>query len=190
MIPAWNMSGIIPPIRPGASGHSSERSPYVVDISEVRAQFTSTPERNKIIKGLLNYRRALYAIGIVSGFQWLDGSFMEDIESLESRPPKDLDVVTFLYLPIGDTQTSLNNKAGALFNNQFTKTTYFIDSYIKVLGEKTEPRHVREISYWYSMWSHRRDGLWKGFVQVDLNPVNDEEEILIIETFNPGVMAL
>jgi hypothetical protein len=29
------------------------------------------------------------------GFQWLDGSFAEQIELLEGRPPKDIDVVSF-----------------------------------------------------------------------------------------------
>jgi len=24
------------------------------------------------------------------------------------------------------------------------------------------------------MWSHRRNGLWKGFVQVDISPTEDE----------------
>jgi hypothetical protein len=36
-----------------------------------------------------------------------------------------------------------------------------------------EASSVRWISYWYSMWSHRRDGLWKGFVQVDLDSAQD-----------------
>jgi hypothetical protein len=186
MIPHWNAAGVIPPIMPGAPGHSPERSPYIVDISEVRAQFATTTERIKIIKGLLNYRKALYNVGIVSGFQWLDGSFMEDIETIELRPPKDLDVVTFFNLPSGHTQKSLSSIAGELFDNQYTKATFSIDSYFKVLGEKIEPRHVREISYWYSMWSHRRDRIWKGFVQVGLNPVIDKDEMLILETFNPG----
>lgn len=32
---------------------------------------------------------------------------------------------------------------------------------------------IQRVSYWYSMWSHRRDGVWKGFVQVDLDPMQD-----------------
>lgn len=34
-------------------------------------------------------------LNIVKGFQWLDSSFLENIEAAESRPPRDLDVLTF-----------------------------------------------------------------------------------------------
>lgn len=34
-------------------------------------------------------------------------------------------------------------------------------------------RDVKVIAYWYSLWSHRRDDSWKGFVQVDLDPEQD-----------------
>jgi hypothetical protein len=50
-----------------------------------------------------------------------------------------------------------------------------VDAYPFVLGEPTENRHVKQISYWYSMWSHRRDGTWKGFLQIDLAPNADAE---------------
>ena len=31
------------------------------------------------------------------------------------------------------------------------------------------------IAYWYSMWSHRRDGSWKGFLQLDLHQARDAD---------------
>jgi hypothetical protein len=64
-------------------------------------RFSSSPERIAILHSLLQFREELYKSGITSGFQWLDGSFMENIETLESRPPNDMDVVTFYHLPIG-----------------------------------------------------------------------------------------
>ena len=39
------------------------------------------------------------------------------------------------------------------------KKIYQIDGYIFPLGEPMERRHIRLISYWYSVWSHRRNGL-------------------------------
>ncbi|MDA1231040.1 MAG: hypothetical protein O2856_09720 [Planctomycetota bacterium] len=33
----------------------------------------------------------------MTGFQWLDGSFLEDIELGDGRPPRDLDVVTVYW---------------------------------------------------------------------------------------------
>lgn len=173
MIPSWTMAGVLPPIRPGQEGHSPERSPYCVPLEEVIDQFASSPNRISILDGLLKYRAALHQLGLVSGFQWLDGSFMEDIETQESRPPKDVDVVTYFYLPSGETQATLAAKAGGLFSNPHVKATYSVDAYPHVLGEPTSANHVRRFSYWYSMWSHRRDGMWKGFIQIDLDPQED-----------------
>jgi hypothetical protein len=61
-------------------------------------RFATTPERQAIIAGLLAYRHALHATGLVRGFQWLDGSFAEHVEVIEQRPPNDIDVVTFYGL--------------------------------------------------------------------------------------------
>jgi hypothetical protein len=32
---------------------------------------------------------------------------------------------------------------------------------------------VKQIVFWYSLWSHRRDQTWKGFVQVELENKDD-----------------
>ena len=50
----------------------------------------------------------------------------------------------------------------------------------QILGEPMEASSVRWISYWYSMWSHRRDGLWKGFVQVDLDSAQDPAALQLL----------
>ncbi len=100
-IPAWNSAGVLPPIRPNAPGSSPDRSPYVVDLAVLVDRFATSTERMAILDGLLRFRAALHAAGITSGFQWLDGSFLEQVEALEGRAPRDIDVVTFLALPQG-----------------------------------------------------------------------------------------
>jgi hypothetical protein len=82
MIPEWNISAVLPPIRPGAAGHSPDRSPYKASLSEVVERFAKTPARLEILRGLLNYRAELRKRGISTGFQWLNGSFMEHKEVL------------------------------------------------------------------------------------------------------------
>lgn len=186
MIPAWTMAGVLPPILPGQPGHSPERSPYGVSLGEVVEQFASSPKRIAILKGLLDYRAALHQLGLVSGFQWLDGSFMEDVETHESRSPNDVDVVTYFHLPNGETQATLAKRAGNLFRNQEVKDSYSVDAYLFVLGEPNNIRQIRQISYWYSMWSHRRDGMWKGFIQIDLDPQEDVDE-RILNMLHSGV---
>ncbi|MBF0401155.1 MAG: hypothetical protein HQL90_10355 [Magnetococcales bacterium] len=173
-IPAWNNAGVLPPIRTNAPGNSPDRSPYAVELAGLVDHFSSTPERIAILDGLLRFRADLHRAGIINGFQWLDGSFLEDVESLENRPPRDMDVVTFYHLPDGHNQRSLLKINPILFDRNAWKTSYKVDPYFISLGKPTDADRVKEISYWYSIWSHRRDGLWKGFVQVDLNPARDD----------------
>jgi len=179
-IPAWNSAGVLPPIRPNALGSSPDRSPYVVDLAVLFDRFATSPERMAILDGLLRFRAGIHAAGITSGFQWLDGSFLEQVEALESRAPRDMDVVTFFDLPSGQDQRSLVQSHGKLFDQKHVKATYAMDAYFVVLGEPLDTGSVRRVSYWYSLWSHRRDGLWKGFVQVDLDPSQDGDARVIL----------
>lgn len=179
-IPDWNSAGVLPPIRPNAPGSSPDRSPYVVDLDVLFDRFATSPERMAILDGLLQFRAGIHAVGITSGFQWLDGSFLEQVEALEGRAPRDMDVVTFFDLPSGQDQRSLVQSHGKLFDQKHVKATYAMDAYFVVLGEPLDKGSVRRVSYWYSLWSHRRDGLWKGFVQVDLDPSQDGDARAIL----------
>lgn len=174
MIPKRNSTGVLPPISPGAAGHSSERSPYQVTMSEFVDEFAFSEKRRAILNGLLNYREALYRLGITNGFQWINGSFIEDIEKLENRPPNDVDLVTFFHLPHGTDQQEILEKHSDLFMPNQLKEKYLVDGYTCLLGEPMENRHVKQVSYWYSMWSHRRNGLWKGFLEVVFSEREDE----------------
>lgn len=174
-VPAWNHAGVLPPIRPDVPGNSRDRSPYLVELSAFVDQFATSPERTVILEGLLRFRAALHQAGIVSGFQWLDGSFLEQVEILEGRAPRDMDVVTFFHVPVGQDESSLVQQHGALFDPRQTKASFSMDAYPVVLGKPMDEWQVRYVSYWYSMWSHRRDDLWKGFVQVKLDPAQDAD---------------
>lgn len=173
MIPAWNMEGSLPPIWPGEDGTSPNRSPYLATSTAVVDTFATTGARKAILQGLFHYRQALYAVGIVDGFQWLDGSFMEDIEHHQGRSPNDIDVVTYMRIPAGETQRSTMLKDRQLFDHSSVKARYKVDSYYEILGEPFAERHVLKLSYWYSMWSHNRNRTWKGFVRVNLDPTED-----------------
>ena len=175
-IPDWNAQGVIPPINI-LQPTEAERSPYTVSLTDVVLRFGLSAERRKILDGFLRYRAALHTAGLVQGFQWLDGSFLEHVELLESRPPNDIDVVTFYKLPVGKTQLGLQVQAPDIFPNsraskQTMKANYHVDAYAVHLGMVSE-RLIEQGTYWYSMWSHRRNQIWKGYVQVDLAPVED-----------------
>jgi hypothetical protein len=131
-------------------------------------RFATSPERIRILAGLLDYRAALHTLGLTSGFQWLDGSFLEEIETLENRPPRDIDVVTFYHRPDGISQQDLFRKNPQLFDLSQVKSNFCVDGYLQEFKGSMPDMLVERTTYWYSMWSHRRDQLWKGFLQIDL----------------------
>jgi hypothetical protein len=123
--------------------------------------------------GFLTLRDLLFDLGI-KGFQWLDGSFLEDIEAQASRDPGDIDVVTFVADPLDlHALATLINSNLWLLDQNHTKTNYRVDHFLVPLG--SAPRNLIELTrYWYGLFSHRRDGVWKGMLKVDLSdPIDD-----------------
>lgn len=179
-IPHWNAQGVIPPVDV-ASPTSANRSPYVVTLNDLVMRFGISVERRRILDGLLRYRAALHGLGVTQGFQWLDGSFLEHIEVLDARPPNDIDVVTFFHLPAGETQASLASGAPTLFDSQIAKQNFYVDAYLVCLGGRSE-KLVERSAYWYSVWSHRRNQMWRGYVQIDLSPSEDATATSLLDT--------
>ena len=182
-IPDWNPHGVLPPIAPGMAVNSTNRSPYRVGITEIIERFSYSPERIAILEGFLRFRAELHQQGLVFGFQWLDGSFLENIEDLEGRYPNDLDVVTFFAKLTPEKQRSLVDN----FNTGYLKTECKIDNYFAQADHADYVENSRLTAYWCSMWSHRRDGSWKGFLQVDLDKINDGEATNILNNKKGGV---
>jgi len=173
MIPAWNLHGVIPPFDP-TDPTSTVRSPYIVALPDVVLRFAVTPERIEIMEGFLRYRQLLHAAGIVAGFQWLDGSFLEDVEMIRTAPPKDIDVTTFYRLPAGTTQSELANTHPILSDKTAIKRQHHTDGFLVCLDPNNLEYCIRRANYWYGVWSHQRDTFrWKGFVQIDLDPQAD-----------------
>lgn len=173
-IPSWNSIGILPPVNefdPLGFG----RSPYKTNTIELVDSYAFNNKRASILIGFLAFRDRLYKTGMSNGFQWVDGSFTENIELTESRKPNDIDVVTFFKVPPGETQPSIMSREIDLFHpakGDWRKTNFLVDAYFQCLD--VDPISLVERSvYWYSMWSHKRDMSWKGFLQVPLSKDDD-----------------
>jgi hypothetical protein len=147
-------------------------SPYVVTAIEVAATFATTDERKAILRGWLRHRAALRAVGFDRGFQWLDGSFVEN------KNPRDLDVVTFLYRPPGihgggDLAKLLRANLN-LFGRARVKAAYNLDFFAIDLDGSAEAL-VNLSRYLLGLFSHRRgDDLWKGMLQVRIEDAADD----------------
>lgn len=179
-IPSWNALGLIPPIN-AESPTDSNRSPYTVSLKDLIIHFATSPERRDILQGFLNYRRALHEMGLDSGFQWLDGSFMENVEALENRPPNDMDVVSFLNIP---KNFAPSTEDLLIFNPVIAKERFKVDAYTVEMNLMPPEQVISRSAYWYSMWSHRRNQAWKGFLKIDLNPSEDAEATAWLERTN------
>jgi hypothetical protein len=171
VIPAFNHSHVLPPFE-GERLTRAHSSPYLVATSELVQRFANSAPRSVILDGLLRYRADLRSLGFVSGFQWLDGSFVEDVEAREDRAPKDIDLVTFAYAPAGMSKPQINQMMAGrphLFDRDACKTGFLCDTFLVNLTTSPESL-VTQTRYWYGLYSHRRgDALWKGMLQLPLD---------------------
>lgn len=172
MIPLHNVSHVLPPFVGSEPGHPALMSPYSATMVEFAQRFGTSPQRKLLIAGLLDYRARLSAIGVATGFQWLNGSFVEEVEITRSKPPSDIDLVTFarLPVPVGDVaaKMALVTANPDVFDPATAKATYNCDAYFVDLD--IDPVGIVEMTrYWFGLFSHQRTtALWKGMLAVDL----------------------
>ncbi|RSE88615.1 DUF6932 family protein [Achromobacter denitrificans] len=167
MIPAFNISGVLPPFTGAEPGNRAQMSPYKSTVLDMARHLGTSLQRVELLIGLLMYRTALKASGVSLGFQWIDGSFVEDVEVTRGRPPADIDVVTFGRLP-GTPQEFLAAHEH-LLDARRTKQMYKCDAYFVDLG-KDSTKLVDDTRYWFGLFSHQREtSLWKGMLQINLD---------------------
>ena len=188
-IPDWNNAGLLPPFLDNPA--SPDRSPYRASLSETMIRFGSAGAgRRELLSGLLDFRAALHEAGLTRGFQWIDGSFVEDVESSRERAPGDIDVVTFFYIPEGHTEGSFADAFPDFFNPPAMKRAFGIDAYPMPINLNDLETIIRRVAYWHDMWSHTRggqmtrEGTRKGYVQVDLDPSEDESARAELDRMN------
>ena len=180
VIPDFTISGVLPPFTGPSPVVSASMSPYSATLIQIADKMCKSNERQAIFRGLLSYRQQLASLGFTQGIQWLSGSFMEDIETLERRHPNDIDIVTLCHRPHGLVDNDLawrmfidsNRK---LLSSTETKKTYRCDSYFVDLDSGVL-NVVDQARYWFGLFSHRRGGLWKGLLQVSLTVTQDDVE--------------
>lgn len=178
MIPAFNVSGVLPPYCGADPANPSQVSPYEVSMSEFADHFGTSTERIAILKGLLDYRARLLQAGITSGFQLIDGSYVEDCETIRKRAPADVDLVTFAHLPVLPKELNAFLVANrTLFDPQQAKAIYKCDAYFVDLG-KDARLVVEDTMYWFGLFSHQRvSNLWKGMIRIPL--LSDDSSVVV-----------
>ena len=176
-IPDFTISGALPPFLGLTPTISAHMSPYPTTLKQIAGKLCGSPERKEILRGLIRYRQELASIGLNDGFQWLSGSFTEDIEALETRHPNDVDLVTFCHRPVASADDpafqAFVNINRALLYSPLVKPVFRCDAYLVDLNV-APVSVVTQARYWFGLFSHRRGGLWKGLLQVPLSVSQDD----------------
>lgn len=182
MIPPWNLSGVLPPFVGKDPTVGAGMSPYPVTMEMLATKLCATQERSDLFRKFTKFRTKLRAVGFSQGVQLIDGSFCTNIEGLESRAPRDIDLVSILVPPSG-----IHSHAAAvawqaanpdIFNRATCKATYGCDNYF-VDGRLPVLTQHRQLAYWIGLFCHQRvSNLWKGVLMVDLQ--DDDAKALSI----------
>jgi hypothetical protein len=174
-IPDFAFHGGLPPFVNGHPTLPNARSPYSATMQEVVERFCTTEHRAKLLKGLNEYRKHLHSGGFVAGSQWIDGSFVENVEKTQNRGPNDIDVVTLYHRPI-KYQTNPQSWVadytsylrGQFFDTNAIKPVYLCDTYDIDLDAGPRPI-VRNTTYWFGLFTDMRgNGSKKGILEVPL----------------------
>ena len=171
-IPHFDHNLVLPP-HLGDPVNSGQLSPYPCTTLDLCERLGTTVERRAILGKFLDFRERLSGEGLTNGFQWLDGSFLEDVETRDSRPPRDLDLVTVYWGYNEAFQTGLASRFPEFASPRLSKTAYSLDHYPFDAGADP-PVTLEQTRYWILLFSHNRQGVWKGMLRIELDtPAED-----------------
>jgi hypothetical protein len=184
LIPPFTTAGLLPPFVGTDPTDILGVSPYATDPLELVQQLGTSPERQNLLRGLLSWRAALLGVDI-KGFQWINGSFCEDIETTERRAPRDIDVITFVDPPqplLANSQwTAFVNGRPDLFSPNEIKRLYGCHAFMVDLSSAVGSL-IWQTTYWFGLFSHKRVTLdWKGVLEIPL-PDNDAAAVALLNT--------
>lgn len=179
-IPPFQLNGLLPPFI-GTDAKTADRSPYFVTISDMAVRFGTTPHRKQLIRNFIAYRQLLTSDGYVDGLQFVDGSFVEEVERIQNRDPGDIDVFSFLSAPsryLADanawTTHGFDFWKNEIVDRDKNKQRFALDTYAILMEETDLAGLMKNIMYWYSLFSHQRTTFaWKGFAAMPLDSAAD-----------------
>lgn len=171
-IPTFDHNLVLPP-HLGDPVTPAQLSPYPCTTLDLCQRLGTSPERRTILTGFLDFRERLRNEGLTHGFQWVDGSFLEDVETRDGRPPNDLDVVTVYWGYDAAFQRDLVGRFPEVASPTLSKARFSLDHYPFDAGFHPELT-LDQTRYWILLFSHNRLGVWKGMLRIELNtPAED-----------------
>jgi Family of unknown function (DUF6932) len=150
-------------------------------MTDLVAALGSTNHRKTLLQGLLDYRALLATLGYQTGLQFIDGTFVENVEQREQRDPGDIDVFSFLVRPQRYQQdaqlwqqTGFPEWNAEIVDFDRNKLRFGLDTYAVAVDEQGPLRLINATVYWYSLFAHKRvTHDWKGFLWVPIDAQDD-----------------
>lgn len=189
MVAEFNNWGLLPPYV-GNPALPSAFTPYAWTAEDLTKRMGFNATRKSLLSNLIEYRKELRNSG-VTGIQLIDGSFLEDSERLQGRPPGDIDIINLIHqdpksMPTPHVMNLLTNRSELKIKYQLdvmAPIPLFFDN----LGRPAVG--LESFTYFFSLFSHCRDKhfgfpVWKGMVQLDLTSNSNEDDgaILLLMT--------
>jgi len=178
MIPAFDHNSVLPP-HLGDPREMHHLSPYTCTIIDIVNRFATSKARVDILTSFINFRNKIRNAGVAkNAFQWIDGSFVEDIESLEARDPRDIDVLTVYF---GYDPLFIHNVVTVLpeFRDpQLSKDNFSVDHYPLDISNHPYDTYLY-VKYWTMLFTHNSAGIWKGILQIELDTQTDDDNALL-----------
>jgi hypothetical protein len=174
-LPPHREDGTLPIFRHGVLREARDTSPFRIGLLDLVERFATSKPRVALLHGFFAFRGRLAEHGIVEGFQWIGGSF------IERRPhePADIDVVTFFLRPAHwrtkEDELSAVRGDPSVFDSKMARARYGCDAFF-VDMQHTE--FLPWLCQWYAVYSHDKatSGMQKGFVQIPLT-LGDETQV-------------
>lgn len=179
MIPEFIKSGVLPPYIFDSEDEdlNGKLSPYTCSSLKLCKRFGTTENRINILKKLLLFRKKMHKENIRIGFQWLYGSFVENIEVSQKREPKDLDIITF-YRGFSESGIQeLKKTFPEYLSPKSSLKKYNLDHSAFIMDISPEFT-VELLMNSMQLCTHTRKGEWKGILRLEINTPEEDETAL------------
>lgn len=174
-IPDFDHNNVLPPFINGRPGILTNHSPYICTIQEFCEKFATTEVRIELLTKFVEFRLKVHESEITSGFQWVDGSFLEDKEKALNKDPNDIDVATFFQVSSPNTEDKIKNEFPEFINRGLAKDNYMLDNLLIHITPLAPYDLIRNTNFISKLFSYSRRGVHKGMVEIHLNtPTNDK----------------
>jgi hypothetical protein len=173
-LPDFDHNHVLPPFINESPGNPANHSPYVCSINEFCEKFATTPTRIHLLKNFVKFRIKIHDSKITEGFQWVDGSFLENKEKALDQNPNDIDVATFFQVTSPDTEQKVKTDFPDFSHRKLAKDNYKLDHLLIHIPALNPYDLIRSTNFISKLFSYSRRGVFKGLVEIHLNTIDED----------------